>query len=95
MYLRQGIKEKIALELFRVLKDGATALISVWGKKSPRLKNKGKECYIPWSSCGNVKRYTYVFEIEEIRELFSSCNFIILKSWEERNINLIVKKPRN
>lgn len=82
-------------EIFRVIKKGGEALISSWGPKSPRLKNKGKECFVPWTVKGKTKiqRYTYVFDLEELIRLVESVGFKVVRAWEERNVNVIVKKP--
>ena len=80
-------------ELFRVLKTGGEAIISVWGKKQKRIKNKDKECFIPWT-VGDKKyeRYTYIFDKDELENLLESVGFKIVKSWEDRNVNVIVRK---
>ncbi len=81
-------------EIYRTLKIGSYALISVWSKNSPRLKNKEKECFIPWTTKENdkTKRYTYVYDLEELKKEIEKVNFKIIKIWEERNINVIVQK---
>lgn len=87
-------EQKIMIdELYRVLKKGGKALISVWGKKSPRLKNAGKESYVGWRT-GEAKqlRYTYIYDLEELEEQLKETGFKILRIWEERNINVVVKK---
>ena len=86
-------REKMIEELFRVLKPGAEALISVWGRGSPRVKNKDKECFVSWK-VGEKKyeRYTYLFDEGEIQGMVKSVGFEIIKQWEDRNINVIVRK---
>ncbi len=81
-------------EIYRVLKPNCEALISVWGRKSPRLKTKKKECFISWTIKENskIKRYTYVYDKNELENLVKETGFEIAKSWEERNINLIIRK---
>lgn len=81
-------------EIYRTLKIGGYALISVWGKNSPRLKNKEKECFISWTTENNEKteRYTYVYDLNELKEEIEKMNFKIINIWEERNINVIVQK---
>lgn len=87
-------RESTIKEIYRVLKPGGKAFISSWGDKSPRLKNKGKECFVPWTIRGEdkAKRYTYVFSLNELENLVKKAGFKIIRSWEERNVNLIVKK---
>jgi ubiquinone/menaquinone biosynthesis C-methylase UbiE len=87
-------REKVVKEIYRVLKSGGVALISVWGKNSPRLKNKGKECYVPWTvkQHDKTERYTYIFDADELKKMFEKSGFSVQKIWEERNLNLIVGK---
>ncbi len=95
---RKKQRQKIINELFRVLKPQGEALISVWSRNSPRLKNKAKECFIPWTiqnrEEGKEKqeRYTYIYDKEEIEKSLKKAGFKVLKIWEERNLNAIVKK---
>jgi len=90
-------------EIYRTLKKGSSALISVWGKNSPRLKNKGKECYVSWTVKSDKpsrkeeseikqERYTYIYDLEELRKEVLEAGFKIESIWEERNVNVIVKK---
>lgn len=83
-------------EIYRVLKPKGRAFISSWGDKSPRLKNKGKECSVPWTIRGEDKaeRYTYVFSLKELEDIAKKVGFKIIRSWEERNVNLIVEKTK-
>jgi tRNA (uracil-5-)-methyltransferase TRM9 len=82
-------------EVYRVLKPGGEALISSWGKDSPRLKNKGKECFIPWSGKDDKRemRYTYVYDLDEFEDDLIEAGFEIDKTWKDKNVNAIVKKP--
>ena len=83
-------------EIYRVLKPNATALISSWGPKSPKLRTKEKECFVTWSEREGKKinRYTYVYDLDELVELCKKTGFEIVNSWEERNVNVIVRKPK-
>lgn len=87
-------RRKALEEIYRVLKSGGEALISVWGPKSPRLKNKGKECFVPWSvrEGERIKRYTYVYDLEELKGLCEDVGFEVVRAWEERNVNLVLRK---
>jgi len=90
-------------EIYRTLKIGGTAFISVWGRNSPRLKNKGKECFVSWSVKNDKEirkeereikqeRYTYVYDFDELKKEIEGVGFKIEEIWEERNINVIVRK---
>lgn len=90
-------------EIYRTLKKGSSALISVWGKNSPRLKNKPKECFVSWtvksekiSRKGEQEikqdRYTYIYDLDELKEEVLAAGFKIENIWEERNVNVIVRK---
>ncbi len=90
-------------EIYRTLKKGSTALISVWGKNSPRLKNKPKECFVSWTVKSEKfsrkkeqeikqERYTYIYDLEELKEEVLAAGFEIESIWEERNVNVICKK---
>lgn len=92
-------RQETLKEIHRVLKPRAQVLISSWGKNSPRLKNKGKECYIPWTvetrtDEKEIKqlRYTYVYDLPELEKEVKKTGFKILRSWEERNVNIIAEK---
>jgi ubiquinone/menaquinone biosynthesis C-methylase UbiE len=88
-------REKTIKEIYRVLRSGGQALISVWSRNSPRLKNKNKECYVAWGVSKTEKklRYTYIYEFGEIKELLEKTGFKILSSDENMNLDFIVEKP--
>lgn len=96
-------RQKTIKEIYRTLKPGCEAFISSWGRNSPRLKNKPKECFVPWSvkndkefrkGEGEIKqeRYTYIYDLEELKKEVEDAGFKIEKIWEERNVNVIVRK---
>jgi len=96
-------RQKTIKEIYRTLKPGHGAFISVWGKNSPRLKGKPKECFVSWSvkndkefrkTEGKIaqERYTYIYDLEELKQEVLDAGFEILKIWEERNVNVIVRK---
>ncbi len=84
--------KKTIKELYRVLKPKAKALIGVWNFKSKRFNQKqGKEKCVGWLDKG--KRYYYLFEENEIHDLFKDAGFKILSSHNsEMMINFIVEK---
>lgn len=96
-------RKKTIKEIYRTLKSGGKALISTWGKQSPRLKNKPKECFVGWNVKSDKKfreneqnikqeRYTYVYDLEELKKEVLDAGFKIENIWEERNVNVIAKK---
>lgn len=88
-------------EIFRILREGGLAYISVWSRNGPRL-NKIKEikagvneCFIPWT-VGKIKypRYTYLFGKIEMKKMLEDAGFKIISFEDDgRNLNFIVKKP--
>jgi ubiquinone/menaquinone biosynthesis C-methylase UbiE len=86
-------REKAVKELFRVMKPEAKALIAVWNKNSKKFKNAEKERYVRWRDKG--KRYYYLFDAEEIYNLFKKIGFKIISKYKpERNIIFIAQKPK-
>jgi len=85
-------KIKIIKEIYRTLKPSSQALVSVWGRKSPRIKNKPKECYVPWKVNEKELRYIYIYDKDELEKELTDVGFKITRSWEERNINVIIEK---
>ena len=90
-------RKKAVKELYRVLKPGRRAFMTVWNKDSKRWKNKPKEKLISWDiGKEKVWRYYYLFSIDEIKELVESAGFKIVKtSYEKaRNIVMLIEKPK-
>lgn len=86
-------REKSLKELYRVLKPNAQALISVWGRGQKRIKNKPKESLIPWT-IKNKKhyRFNYIYDMDELLNEINNSGLKFVKIWEEKNINVVVKK---
>lgn len=86
-------REKSLRELFRVLKKEGESIISVWSKKHKRVKNKPKSCFLPWTINGKrYLRYYYLYDKKELENLLKKIGFKILKSWENDNIFVAVRK---
>ncbi len=84
-------REKAVKELFRVLKPKAKADIAVWNKNSKKFRNSKKERFVKWRDKG--ARYYYLFDAEEIYNLFKKVGFkIISKEEPTRNIVFVVEK---
>ena len=86
-------RRKSLEEVYRVLKNGGEALISVWGRGQDRIKNREKEGFVPWSVGGEkVQRYTYLYDVEELRKELEDVGFDILRIGEGENIVFVVRK---
>jgi len=91
-------------ELYRVLKPGGEAFITVWNRWQPRFWFKRKNTTVPWRSGEKImNRYYYLFSYHEIEKTARQAGFEILKSLPEsryrfplktfsRNICLLVRK---
>ena len=87
-------RSKSLTELFRVLKPGAQAIISVWGKNQNRIKGKSKDQLIPWTK-GKEKflRYYYIYDKAEFESLLKEKGLNIIKIKEEDNLVATIQKP--
>ncbi len=94
-------RKKSIEEIYRVLKVGGQAYISVWSRGGPRLNKmkeiktgKVNECFIPWT-VGEKKypRYTYLFSAVEMKKILEDAGFKIV-SYEDdgRNLGFVVRK---
>lgn len=79
-------------ELYRVLKKGGTAYIGVWNFQSKRFnQRRGKDKLVGWRDKG--MRYYYLFDREEVHDLFKSVGFEIVSEHDsEMMINFVVRK---
>lgn len=84
--------KKAIKELYRVMKPNSKVLIGVWNFHSKRFNQKqGKEKLIKWQDKG--KRYYYLFEENEIHNLFKKAGFKIISTYNtEMMINFVVIK---
>ena len=91
-------------ELWRVLKPGGEALITVWNRWQPRFWFRRRQLLVPWQTRGKtLYRQYYLFSYLELERLVKKAGFEVLKSFPEkayhlpiktfsRNICLLVKK---
>jgi ubiquinone/menaquinone biosynthesis C-methylase UbiE len=91
----ENVRKKAIEELFRVLKKDGRAYIGVWNAKSKRFirktKKGEKELMIGWTDKG--ERFYYLFDEDEIHDLFKSMGFKIISTHNsEMMINFIVEK---
>lgn len=91
-------KRKRALkELYRVMKNNAEALLTVWSKNHETLIKRGvpgkKDQIITWKKDGtDYPRYYYIYDKEELEDLLVKTGFSIVSSKEEDNIIVEVEK---
>lgn len=88
-------KRKATLEeIKRILRPGGFVFLSVWSRNNKRIKNKEKEGFIPWTSKSGEKfeRYTYIYEFDELKNLIEEIGFKIIESFEDENLNFVLKK---
>jgi tRNA (uracil-5-)-methyltransferase TRM9 len=91
-------------ELWRVLKPGGEAFITVWNKGQPRFWFKKKNIMLPWKTKEKtLYRYYYLYSYSELEKLVRQCGFKVIKSSPEmryvfpvkdfsRNICLLIRK---
>jgi len=81
----QESREKALHELFRVLKPGKEALISVWDKEQERFKDGEKEICVPWKINEKVcNRYYYLYDKKEILDLLKLVGFTTTEVFEKK-----------
>ena len=82
---------KALQEMRRVIKPGGKVLLSVWSKNQPsKAKQKFTkygDTIVKWNKFGmTYDRYYYIFRIDELKRLFSSCGWHIEKHfWDYGN----------
>jgi tRNA (uracil-5-)-methyltransferase TRM9 len=102
----EGEDERLSAlrELYRVLKPGGEAFLTVWNRWQPRFWLKRKNIQVPWRTGEDtLHRYYHLFSCGEIEKLAKKAGFKALASSPEkackfplkyfsRNICLLVKK---
>lgn len=98
----EGARKRALEELFRVLKEGSEAMISVWNKGAGgRLSSlDAKEGFINWSKDGRkYPRYYYAYDKPELEQLLQEIGFTIINSsiygdekHSKKNLVFYVKK---
>jgi ubiquinone/menaquinone biosynthesis C-methylase UbiE len=96
---------KALSELYRILKPGGEAFITVWNRCQRRFWFKEKEILLPFKvGDKSIERYYYLFTFGELEKLAHQAGFNILRSAPEnryhcpikmfaRNICFLVIKP--
>jgi len=95
-------RREVLKEIYRVMKNGAEAIISVWNKKSIKKLQKipAKEGFVSWKKDGKIyQRYYYFYEEDELEKLLKEAGFKIIKKdkikkgkHSKKNIVFICKK---
>ena len=97
-------RQKAFYELWRVLRPGGEAFITVWNHWQPRFWFKGNGVAVPWRMKNKtLYRYYYLFSYPELERQAKKAGFEVIKSFPEssyrfpikffsRNVCLIVKK---
>ena len=101
-HLKKNEQMPALSELWRVLKPGGEAFITVWNRWQPRFWLKGKESAVPWRTGDEtLYRYYYLFSYPELVRLVKRVGFRVLRFPEggrflarffSRNICLLVVK---
>jgi ubiquinone/menaquinone biosynthesis C-methylase UbiE len=85
-------REKAFLELWRVLKPGGEAFITVWNRNQRRFWFKPKDIFIPWRAKeGTLYRYYHPFSSGELKKPLNKANFKIEKVFPEFSYRLPIK----
>jgi len=96
---------KALTEIYRVLRHGGEAFITVWNRRQPRFWFKPKDTQVPWKNKDEIlKRYYHLFSYRELERLARKAGFEVISSFPEsryrfpvkyfsRNVCLLVKKP--
>jgi tRNA (uracil-5-)-methyltransferase TRM9 len=105
-HLRGKLEQETALkELYRILKPGSEAFITVWNKWQPGFWFRSKDTYVPWRTKGETyDRYYHLFSYYEFKRLIKKAGFRILVVKPEssfkfplkyfsKNICVLVRKP--
>ncbi|MEM1535281.1 MAG: methyltransferase domain-containing protein [Candidatus Pacearchaeota archaeon] len=94
-HLNKEQQSKAIAEIWRVLKRGGEAYISVWNKLNPRWLFKKHEQLVPWHVKGKTYlRYYYFFWPFELKKALKQVGFKIQASfWLSKNLRFLIKKP--
>ena len=92
-------------ELYRVLKPGGEAFVTVWNRGQPRFWLQGSEVLVPWRLPNiAVSRYHYLYTYRGIKKALMGVGFDVVAQFPERrhrmpfkgisrNICALVRRP--
>lgn len=71
-------------ELYRVLRPGGEAFITVWNRRQPRFWLKGRDVLVPWRTGEETfSRYHHLFTYGELEALVRGAGFRVISSSPE------------
>lgn len=93
-------------ELWRVLRAGGEAFISVWNYDQPRFRNGPRDRQVPWGREENATmRYYHLYTAEELTAVLTGCGFELLRldlgtrhdcptARDPRNLCALFRRPK-
>jgi tRNA (uracil-5-)-methyltransferase TRM9 len=79
-------------ELYRVLKPGGEAFVTVWNKTQLRFLFSPREVNVPWRmKTVTLQRYYYLFTYGEFARLATGAGFNVLRSEPEKTYHFPLK----
>jgi tRNA (uracil-5-)-methyltransferase TRM9 len=85
-------REKVFVELKRVLKPQGEAFLTVWNYGQPRFWLKSKEQQVPWRLKGEtLYRYYHLFSYGELRKLLSKAGWKIITMSPEKSYHFPIR----
>lgn len=84
-------------EIKRVLKPRGKCLLYVWDEstkhKSKFIPIKDKDYFVTWNKDKEIKRYYYLFDLEELKDFCKLCGFNIIEyGKEQESLYVILEK---
>jgi tRNA (uracil-5-)-methyltransferase TRM9 len=87
-----GERLKALKELYRVLKPGGEAFITVWNKWQSRFWFRPKDIQVPWKNKDEILyRYYHLFSYGELEKLLRQASFEVIKSFPENSYKFAIK----
>ncbi len=88
----EAARERAWGELYRVLRPGGEAFITVWNRGQPRFWLRGSEAIVPWRLPGRaVPRYHYLYTYRELKRALKGAGFEVVALFPERGHRLPLK----